>query len=88
MSLNAYINDFPDTRNFKEKCFICKRSLNDNYFTLPTSEENSDHDDTRAYIKENRMCSKRCMNSITLRENDDDRRKYGKTTHEHSTSNM
>lgn len=63
MPLNAYINDFSNKRSLNEKCSVCRKTLQENYFTLPT------HDDTRAYIKENRMCSKRCMNSVTLVKN-------------------
>jgi hypothetical protein len=69
MSLNAYINDFKDKGSFKEKCFVCKKFLNDNYFTLPATQDINTHDQTRAYIKENRMCSIRCMNHIVLETN-------------------
>lgn len=68
MSLNAYINDFKNSRSLKEKCFICKKDLDENFFTLPSSEDNT-HDQTRAHIKKNRMCSKKCMNKITLKMN-------------------
>ncbi len=77
MDLNAYINDFKDGRTLKEKCFVCRKFLNDNYFTLPTNEQINTNEETRAYIKENRMCSKRCMNNITIKMNENEREEHG-----------
>lgn len=87
MALNAYINDFKDGRSLKEKCFICRKDLSDNFFTLNIPEDNA-HDKTRAHIKENRMCSKLCMNKITLKMNEIERECNGKTYNEYSDSNM
>lgn len=67
MDLNAYVNDFKYGRSLKEKCFVCKKKLNSEYFTLPNT------DDTRAHIRENRMCSKICMNIVTVKMNAEDR---------------
>lgn len=86
MALNAYINDFKDKGSFKEKCFVCKRLLNDNYFTLPAFEDHNTHDQTRAHIKENRMCSVRCMNHIVLCINQEEYN--GKTFDKYSDSDL
>ncbi len=85
MALNAYINDFKDKGPIKEKCFVCRKDLDENFFTLPSSEDNT-HDQTRAYIKENRMCSKRCMNHIVLSINKEEYN--GKTFDEYRDSDV
>lgn len=86
MALNAYINDFKDKGPLKEKCSVCNKSLSDNYFTLPVSEDTNTHDKTRAYIKENRMCSTRCMNHIVLSINKEEYN--GKTFDEYRHSDV
>lgn len=73
MDLNAYVNDFKYGRSLKEKCFVCKKKLNSEYFTLPNTDDTNTHDQTRAHIRENRMCSKICMNIVTVKMNAEDR---------------
>jgi len=86
MALNAYINDFKDKGPIKEKCFVCQKKLKDNYFTLPATEDYNTHDQTRAHIKQNRMCSVKCMNHIALSKN---AKEYnGKTFDEYSDSDV
>lgn len=82
MALNAYVNDFTNKRTLNEKCAVCNRLLKDEYFTVPA------HDNTRAFIKENRMCSKQCMNHIAMGINAVNRREYGNPKNKHSDSNM
>lgn len=79
MSLNAYINEFNNQRTLNEKCSVCKKIFKGDFFTIAPDEN------TRAYIKQNRMCSKKCMNTISLKIN---KEKYGKTFDEYSDSDV
>jgi hypothetical protein len=79
MALNAYINEFPSNRTLKEKCSICNNYFKDEFFSMISEGP------IGARIKENRMCSKRCMNMMNIKYN---KEMYGKNNSKHSNSDM
>lgn len=87
MSLNAYINDFKDGRTLKEKCSVCNKTITGEYFSFVAEDRG-----TRAQVKENRLCSKRCLNNVTLEMNRKEqirqRSYYGPDTRKYSDSDV
>lgn len=83
LDINAYALEFSSQRSLDENCSVCKSKLKYEYFTIPNDEVGVL---THARMKENRMCSKKCINYVTHNLNIKEKHGMSRETYNNSVS--